>query len=130
LLAPAPLLTGWSGGDAAKKLERGGERIIRREAVRSLAAILGTTPRRLRPWIAGWQRHDWTRDPFARGAYSFNKVGSEKGDQQLAEPVAHTLFFAGEAAAENEPGTVHGAMESGFHAARLAWWVLRNKKSA
>jgi monoamine oxidase len=117
LSPPAPVLTGWAGGDAALRLERGGERVVRERALRSLAAILGTTAAHLRGWLLDFQWHDWRRDPFARGAYSFTKVGLEDGGERLAEPIADTLFFSGEATA-SEPGTVHGALESGLRAAK------------
>jgi monoamine oxidase len=117
LSPPAPVLTGWAGGDIARRLERGGGRAVRERALRSLAAILGTPVARLRPWVVSFHWHDWRRDPFARGAYSFPKVGLEEGADRLAEPVANTLFFAGEATS-GEPGTVHGAMASGLRAAK------------
>jgi monoamine oxidase len=126
LASPAPVLTAWAGGSAAKKLQR--MRSTRAAALRSLAAILDTTPARLRRWVLGWETHDWTRDPFAKGAYSFNKVGSETGDRQLAKPVARTLFFAGEATSDAEPGTVHGAIESGHRAAHEVHRLLRRPK--
>ncbi|MGZ8263054.1 MAG: FAD-dependent oxidoreductase, partial [Burkholderiales bacterium] len=63
--------------------------------------------------------HDWQRDPYARGAYSYVVVGGDKARAQLAAPLAGTLFFAGEAAdAEGEAGTVAGALQSGLRAAR------------
>jgi hypothetical protein len=38
----------------------------------------------------------------------------------LAEPIAETLYFAGEATSQDgQLGTVHGALDSGIHAARL-----------
>jgi monoamine oxidase len=63
--------------------------------------------------------HDWQADPFARGAYSYVTVGGDKARSALAEPLADTLFFAGEAAdTEGEAGTVAGALQSGARAAR------------
>jgi monoamine oxidase len=63
--------------------------------------------------------HDWTRDPFSRGAYSFTAAGQDLAGRELRRPVAGTLFFCGEATAEGaEVGTVHGALRSGLRAAR------------
>ena len=58
--------------------------------------------------------HDWSRYPFARGAYCYNVVGAEP-----PEPV-HTgaLAFAGEAFAGHSLGTVEGALETGRVAVR------------
>lgn len=45
-------------------------------------------------------------------------TGGYGAHEALARPVAMRSFFAGEAAVfQNNPATVHGAMESGVHAA-------------
>ena len=41
--------------------------------------------------------HDWQRDPFARGAYSYVVVGGDRARETLAKPLRRTLYFAGEA---------------------------------
>jgi monoamine oxidase len=69
--------------------------------------------------------HDWTHDPFSRGAYSYVALGGVAGSGgariALGEPVDDTLFFAGEAtSSDNQGGTVNGALESGERAAREA----------
>lgn len=128
LSAPVPVLTGWAGGDDARRLERAGPRAVRTRALRSLAAILGTTVKQLRPWVVDFRWHDWSRDPFARGAYSFPKAGLEDGAERLAEPIADTLFFAGEATAA-EAGTVHGALQSGRRVAQEVRKVLRSSRT-
>ena len=62
--------------------------------------------------------HNWLRDPFARGAYSYMLVGGSDAPAKLARPLERTLFFAGEAAdPEGRTGTVHGAISSGRRAA-------------
>jgi monoamine oxidase len=62
--------------------------------------------------------HDWQSDPFARGAYSWAKVGADGAQEALAAPVENTLFFAGEATdTTGHNGTVHGAIASGQRAA-------------
>ena len=63
--------------------------------------------------------HNWVHDPFARGAYSYPKVGGVDAPAVLARPLAGTLFFAGEATdTEGATGTVHGAIATGRRAAR------------
>ncbi len=113
----APILTGWSGGDVAKTLAGKSPGVMRRAAVRSLARIFQTTRKEIEAWIVQVWTHPWTSDPFALGAYSFAAAGQEEGPQRLGEPVAGTLFFAGEATSE-QLGTVQGALESGHRAAR------------
>ena len=60
---------------------------------------------------------DWQADPYARMAYSYGPVGSVGLRSQLAQPVDHVLFFAGEATHPTRAATVHGAFESGIRAA-------------
>jgi hypothetical protein len=116
-LAPQPILTGWAGGSAAERLARKSTAEIRAAAMRSLSDLAGTTERELARWVMDFRFHDWTNDPFTRGAYSYLAAGADAGYRQLAMPVGRTLFFAGEATAA-EVGTMHGALESGLRAAR------------
>jgi monoamine oxidase len=114
----APLLVAWVGGPTAHELSRLpiGEREAR--AISSLAAILRMSPAALRRQLAGVFHHDWVNDPFARGAYSYSRVGGHRSPQELARPVQDTLWFAGEAAdRQSTAGTVHGAIASGWRAA-------------
>ena len=53
----------------------------------------------------------WTKDEFARGAYSHLKIGQFTGLlPHIKSPVGH-IHFAGEHTAENYPG-MEGALES------------------
>ncbi|KRC59368.1 hypothetical protein ASE14_16680 [Agromyces sp. Root81] len=64
------------------------------------------------------RRSRWGADPFARGAFSFDSVGSTAELRQaLAEPVGERLFIAGEATDPDRPGTLEGARASGARAA-------------
>jgi monoamine oxidase len=124
--APSPVLVGWTGGEAARKM-RGwpGERIFD-TACRTLAKLLGCSRAELARTIVDWRTHDWAADVFTRGAYSFSMAGKENAPRELARPVAGTLFFAGEATAGPlEVGTVHGAIASGGRAADEAVAALR-----
>jgi monoamine oxidase len=63
--------------------------------------------------------HDWHADPFFRGAYSYVPAGKLAARKTLAETVADTLYFAGEATdLEGHSATVHGAIATGIRAAR------------
>src|SRR5262249_2217137 len=68
--------------------------------------------------LVATHEHDWNSDPFSRGAYSYQAVGGSSAPARLAEPVAGTLFFAGEATERDENGTVPGAIASGRREAR------------
>lgn len=60
----------------------------------------------------------WASDPYARGAYSCNIIGSTPGQRDdLARSVQNRLYFAGEATEKKYYQTVHGAYQSGQRAA-------------
>ena len=83
--------------------------------------MFGISKREIRERVIAWETHNWSRDPFSRGAYSFISAGHEDAAKTLREPVQDTLFFAGEATADGEEvGTVHGALASGLRAAAEA----------
>lgn len=63
--------------------------------------------------------HDWSADVFARGAYSYVKVGGQTARERLAAPLDDTLYLAGEATdTDGEAATVTGAWQTGLRAAR------------
>lgn len=65
------------------------------------------------------RRTTWSKDPFARGSFSFTAVWASPEDRAaLAVPVLDRVFFAGEATSVEAPGTVEGARASGRRAAR------------
>ena len=114
-----PVVTGWAGGPAGIALAKCSPRVIRQRALRSLGQLLEVSPVVLERAVLGCELHNWTRDPFSRGAYSFTAAGHDDAAELLAQPVQNTLFFAGEATASGEEvGTVHGAIASGLRAAR------------
>jgi monoamine oxidase len=123
----APLLVGWAGGPAADRLSGEGHDAVLGLALRALARQLGISRRSLESGLVGWWTHDWRRDPFARGAYSYALVGGADAAAALARPVQRTLYFAGEAAdPEGRTGTVHGAIASGRRAAALVERALND----
>jgi monoamine oxidase len=106
LPARAPLLIAWSGGPKATRPTW--------EAIRaSLRAVFGRIEEPDELII-----HDWAKDPFARGAYSYVLLDGAGAREALAAPLAGTLFFAGEATSADDSGTVAGALASGQRAAR------------
>jgi monoamine oxidase len=62
--------------------------------------------------------HDWDRDAYAQGAYSYVPAGAIDAPFAMTEPEASTLFFAGEHTdITGHWGTVHAALRSGLRAA-------------
>jgi monoamine oxidase len=114
-----PVLVAWSGGPPAAAIERRSPQEIEAAALRALARQTGLSRQRITSRLAGIWRHDWTADPFSRGAYSYARVGGSEAAKALARPVERTLFFAGEAADEEaRTGTVEGAIGTGLRAAK------------
>ena len=109
--ARAPLLIAWAGGPKAAALS--GEEEIRPALLQSLKRLFGTpeSPDQV-------LMHDWARDPFACGAYSYVLVDGEGARKALGLPLKDSLFFAGEATSLDDAGTVAGALASGRRAAR------------
>jgi len=112
-----PLAVAWSGGPAAEALGRRAPAERLASALRDLGEGLGIPASSLAAGVRAWWTHDWSRDPFARGAYSYARVGGSDAGEVLARPIDGTLFFAGEAT-DPASGTVEGALTSGARAAR------------
>ncbi|HLN97680.1 MAG TPA: NAD(P)/FAD-dependent oxidoreductase [Pyrinomonadaceae bacterium] len=114
-----PVLVGWAGGPQAEKLSLADHDTLVEYAVRSLAHIFAKRREEVTELLAETYTHNWKNDPFSRGAYSYIPVGGLEAPAQLAQSVAGTLFFAGEATdTKGYGGTVHGAIASGLKAAR------------
>ena len=109
-----PILTGWMAGGAAESFLDGRTSAVEKEALDSLRRMLGRSiPRPLSAHL-----HDWSGDPFFRGAYSYVPTHGMHARRALAQPVEETLFFAGEATeTSGNAATVHGAIASGLAAA-------------
>jgi monoamine oxidase len=111
------LMIGWAGGPAAMSLLAEPRRFPER-AIGSLVSALGLDRRAIGRHLLGTFTHDWQRDSYSRGAYSYPLVGGAEAAKSLARGVRGTLFLAGEATdAEGRNGTVHGAIASGRRAA-------------
>jgi monoamine oxidase len=114
----APVLTGWAGGPAAERWAARPAAQRADVARGTVGELLGVAPARLGAEFVAAYEHDWSADPFARGAYSYALPGGAGAGSAFAEPVAGTLFFAGEhTAAGGHTATVHGALASGRRAA-------------
>jgi monoamine oxidase len=108
------LLAAWAGGGAVQRLIEAGLDPVD-EAIKTCEAAFPSVD--VRAELRETYFHDWQADPFARGAYSYLRVGGANSRDSLAAPVEQTLHFAGEATSSNEPGTVAGALESGYRTA-------------
>ena len=118
------LIVAWAGGPKASALSGVSREELIGRALDGFGALFGE-PALVRREFEGGVMHDWSNDPFARGAYSYVVTGGGDARVALAEPVNGTLFFAGEATSnDGQGGTVNGALETGERAAREAATVL------
>ena len=109
-----PLLTAWAGGPKAARLAGRGSQALVHLALQTVQSVLQPESD-----LAAAYVQNWRADPYARGGYSYVEVNGEGAREQLAAPLAQTLFFAGEATnTQGESGTVGGALQSGERAAR------------
>jgi monoamine oxidase len=111
------VLVAWAAGPNAQRLEGSSRDDLLRYVFDTLRQLFG---RRVnyRAELEGFAYHDWQRDPFACGAYSYVLANGRAARALLARPLDKTLFFAGEAAdTQDEAAAVGGALESGKRAA-------------
>ena len=120
----APILTGWSAGSRADALVSQSEEEIGRRALADLAQVTGTDAKLIDNLLEAMYFHNWQQDPFARGAYSYVPAGKLAARSLLAQPVAETIYFAGEATElTGHSATVHGAIATGQ---RVALEILKS----
>jgi monoamine oxidase len=116
--ASAAILTGWAASRRGERLTGKSGYFIRDRALDSLSSIFEFPRPTLELLLEGWYVHDWQSDPYSRGSYSYVGVDGEGAQSELAQPLADTLFFAGEATnCAGHHGEVHGAIETGERAA-------------
>jgi len=109
-----PVLIGFNAADYGKQIEALPDTEIVASAMTTLRTMFGENI----PNPVDYQITRWASDPFARGSYSFNAVGSVPLMRvELARSVNNRLFFAGEASEQDYFGTAHGAYLSGLRAA-------------
>lgn len=120
-----PLATAWAGGPPARGLGALSRVEVAGAAVAGLAKALAVPILEVGAGARAALFHDWTADPFSRGAYSYLAAGGAGAREELARPCGR-LFFAGEACdLSGQSGTVAGALQSGAKAAKALLEKLR-----
>jgi monoamine oxidase len=115
----APIINGWVGGPPALPLVALADHEVQSAAAEALADIVGWPQMEVAGQVVESYFHNWSKDPYACGAYSYVLSGGLDRLAVLAEPVADTLYFAGEATdTEGRTGTVHAALSTGERAAK------------
>jgi len=110
-LTRKPMLMAFFSAEFAKQMSDLPDNEVFDKGLEILALRYGEKPKQC--FLEG-QRSNWSKDEFARGSYSFIKLGCTGGVNYdiLAEPFGN-IRFAGEATMRSHPGTVHGALFSG-----------------
>ena len=109
-----PILLGFNAANRGLEIEALSDQKIVASAMEILKVIFGPDI----PNPIDYQITRWSADPFSRGSYSYNAVGSTPGMRAtLASPLDNKIFFAGEASDVDYFGTAHGAYLSGLRAA-------------
>ena len=117
--AKSPVITGWAPFRCAERLSGKSHSFVVEHGLQTLSTLLRVSQSELQNILEEAHFHDWQADPFSRGAYSYGKVGANEAQQVLTEPIQDTLYFAGEATdTTGNNGTVHGAIASGYRAAK------------
>ncbi len=110
-----PVLVGFAGGNSIRSRELLSDADTVALAMAELRKMFGDS-------IPEPSRHvvtRWHSDPFAVGSYSYVPAGTKTNPRKtLRKPVGDSLFFAGEAASTEDPGTVTGAYMSGVAEAK------------
>lgn len=110
-----PILLGFNAADFGREIEKCSDTTIVDGAMATLRTVYGPAI----PNPVDFQITRWVSDAYARGSYSYNKLGSTPAMRDdLAATVDGRVHFAGEATHRQSFATVHGAYESGLRAAR------------
>jgi monoamine oxidase len=113
-----PVLVGWMGGPRVAALAAEPDAALAERALGALAGALHVKKGTVESRLVSWHVHNWSADPYSRGAYSYVRAGGMASLDLAGRPIADTLFFAGEATAPvGKSATVHGALGSGQRAA-------------
>lgn len=113
------VLTGWLGGPKTAALAHLDDDQIIAAGLASLADIFELPVGKLKEQLVSAQVMDWSRHPFARGAYSYAVPEAHDNDGARANEDADPVYLAGEALYRGKDmGTVEAALASGLQAAR------------
>jgi monoamine oxidase len=117
--AKSPIITGWAPFRCAERFSGKTPSFVVEHSLQTLSALLRMSQSELQNILEDAHFHDWQTDPFSLGAYSYGKVGANEAQQVLTEPIQDIIYFAGEATdTTGNNGTVHGAIASGYRAAK------------
>ena len=89
-------------------------------SIESLSNAFAISAEALKVKLIAWNVTNWTAETFTRGSYAYDTVKSPDARKLLQQPVADTIYFAGEYLYEGPSmGTVEAALTSGKNVAEL-----------
>ncbi|HEX4850492.1 MAG TPA: NAD(P)/FAD-dependent oxidoreductase, partial [Puia sp.] len=108
------LLTGWLGGPNASKYDNETDENLQHLVTSELQNAFDLDSSFLHNAIRNVLVFNWGQDAFARGAYSYPGIETDRARIELSKPIDGVLFFAGEALYDGDTGgTVEAALISG-----------------
>jgi monoamine oxidase len=106
----APIITGWLGGPGVHLLEKENFHAL---ALQSLCYVFNVKLNEIQASLKAIYIHDWLKDLFSMGAYSYDMLESPGAKKILNEPISRKIYFAGEACYSGpHTGTVEAAFQS------------------
>ena len=120
------VLTGWVGAEKTKLLTLKSNEEILGIALQSLSNAFNLSKDDLQSNLKAYAVANWSKENYINGGYSFNTVASADAKKVLQQPIADTIFFAGEALFDGTPGgTVEAAIASARYTVQQVLQVLK-----
>ncbi|HTF32056.1 MAG TPA: NAD(P)/FAD-dependent oxidoreductase, partial [Flavitalea sp.] len=119
-------LTGWVGAEKTTLLKLKSDEEILGVALQSLSSAFNMSLDDLQSNLKAYAVANWSKENYINGGYSFNTIASTDAKRILQQPIANTIFFAGEALFEGTPGgTVEAAIASARHTVGQVLQVIK-----
>jgi monoamine oxidase len=117
--ADLPVLTGWFAGPRTEAMAHFGEDKLLEVGLGSLAETFGLDRTQLQAKLVTARAINWSRDPYAGGAYSYATPATRLAQAVLSRCHGGRILFSGEALyGGRDMGTVEAALASGLDTAR------------
>ncbi|CCD86659.1 putative amine oxidase (flavin-containing) [Bradyrhizobium sp. ORS 285] len=112
------VLTGWLAGPPTSAFAACDETALIEAGVSALAGIFKKPAALLRTQLVASHVTDWSKDPFARGAYSYATLASHQAQDALSQWDGPVLISGEALYRGRDMGTVEAALASGRDTAR------------
>ncbi|UYL08412.1 FAD-dependent oxidoreductase [Bdellovibrio sp. SKB1291214] len=111
-------LTAWQGGPKALELSSMTTQEKNQAAFKTLSILTGRSLAFIKKNYVRHHFHDWNKDPYTRGAYSYMGIQHDHENEDLRKVHQGKIILAGEGTTTGaNMGTIQGALMSGQRAA-------------